>query len=310
MQVIHGWRGAPDSVRGGSIAIGNFDGVHRGHLAVLDVALRAARRRGFPAGAMIFEPHPRQFFQPGKPLFRLTPLDIKLRLLGNYGLDFTAVIAFDAELAGLPADAFAEKVLAEAFAPMVVVTGYNFFFGKNRGGDPAALRRFGAELGFAVETVAPAGDSGEIFSSTRVRELLAEGDVRGAGAMLGRNWRVSGVVQPGAGRGTGLGFPTANIGMEAAQALKHGIYAVRVHVGGAAHGGAAYLGPRPTFDNGAPVLEVFLLDFQGDIYGQEIEVEFVDFIRGDGKFRSAESLSEQMARDCAQARKILSQRDL
>ncbi|MDZ4792233.1 MAG: bifunctional riboflavin kinase/FAD synthetase [Hyphomicrobiales bacterium] len=306
MDVVRGWREAPSSVRGGALAIGNFDGVHRGHQAVLDVAISGAREQGLPAGAMVFEPHPRQFFQPGKPIFRLTPLDIKLKLFASHGLNFTVIIDFDEALANLSAADFATQVLAEALAPSLVVTGYDFFFGKGRGGNPAILRQLGADLGFAVETVAPAGDSGEIFSSTRVREMLAEGDARGTTHILGRCWRVSGVVKPGAGRGAGLGFPTANIDLEEGQALKHGIYAVRVHRDSEAFDGAAYLGPRPTFDNGAPVLEVFLLDFSGDLYGCAIEVEFVDFIRGDGKFRSGESLSEQMAKDCARAREILS----
>lgn len=306
MKVVHSWRDTPDSLRGAALAIGNFDGVHRGHQAVLDLAISAARERGVPAGAMVFEPHPRQFFQPNKPIFRLTPLDIKLKLFASHGLNFTVIIDFDEALANLLAADFAAQVLAEGFAPSLVVTGYDFFFGKGRSGNPAVLRGLGAELGFAVETVAPAGDSGEIFSSTRVREMLAEGDPRGAAHILGRWWRVSGVVQPGAGRGAGLGFPTANIHLEEGQALKHGIYAVRVHRKADVFNGAAYLGPRPTFDNGAPVLEVFLLDFSGDLYGSTIEVEFIDFIRGDGKFRSAESLSEQMAKDCARAREILS----
>ncbi len=306
MQIVRGWRDAPGAVRGGALAIGNFDGVHRGHQAVLDVAKRGARERAIAAGAMVFEPHPRQFFQPGKPIFRLTPLDLKLELFAAHGLDFAVVIDFDAGLAELSAADFASKILADGFSPALVVTGYDFFFGKGRGGNPTILRELGAALGFDVETVQPAGDSGEIFSSTRIRELLAEGDVKGAAHMLGRYWRVKGVVKPGAGRGAGLGFPTANIDLENGQSLRHGIYAVRVHRGGDAFDGAAYLGPRPTFDNGAPVLEVFLLDFSGDLYNQEIGVEFVDFIRGDGKFRSAESLSEQMARDCAKAREILS----
>ncbi len=306
MQVVRGWRDAPESVRGGALAIGNFDGVHRGHQAVLDMAIRGARERGIAAGAMVFEPHPRQFFQPGKPIFRLTPLDLKLELFAAHGLQFALVIDFDEALAGLSAADFARQVLADGFSPALVVTGYDFFFGKGRGGNPAILRELGSSLGFDVETVAPAGDSGEIFASTRIRELLAEGDVRGAAHILGRFWRVKGLVKHGAGRGANLGFPTANIDLEEGQALRHGIYAVRVYRDGDVFHGAAYLGPRPTFDNGAPVLEVFLLDFSGDLYGRHIEVEFVDFIRGDGKFRSAESLAEQMARDCAKAHEILS----
>ncbi|MDX2264957.1 MAG: bifunctional riboflavin kinase/FAD synthetase [Hyphomicrobiales bacterium] len=305
MEILHGWRNTPERMRGGAIAIGNFDGVHRGHQEVLAQARAFALALGKPSGAMIFEPHPRAYFQPGQPMFRLTPLEAKLALLAEQGLDFTAVIPFERTLAEMPAEDFARTVLADGFSPRRVVVGYDFFFGKGRGGNAASLTEMGVGLGFSVHTAAPVGGEGEIFSSTRIRELLAEGDVRGASAMLGRNWRARGEVKRGAGRGTGLGFPTANIDLEPGQALRHGIYAVFVHVDGATHQGAAYLGPRPTFDDGAPVLEVFLLDFSGDLYGRPMEVEFVAFIRGDGKFKSAEALSAQMERDCAAARAIL-----
>lgn len=305
MEVHHGWRDVPHSFKGGCFAIGNFDGVHRGHQAVLAAAKEIALEAGIAAGAMLFEPHPRKFFQPEKPLFALTPLQRKLELFAENGMDFAAVLPFDAELASLSADAFASEVLVCAFAVGHVTTGYDFFFGKGREGNPARLRELGAKHGFGVTIVEAIGDSGEIFSSTRIRELLAEGDVAGAADMLGHRWRVSGVVESGAGRGTGLGFPTANLRLDRDQALHHGIYAVRVRVNGAHYDGAAYLGTRPTFDAGAPLLEVFLFDFDGDLYGKEIEVEFVDFVRADAKFRSGTDLAAQMQADCAKAKAIL-----
>jgi riboflavin kinase/FMN adenylyltransferase len=196
-------------------------------------------------------------------------------------------------------------VLVEALGVSHVVIGYDFFFGRNRGGTPETMRQAGETLGFGVTIVAPVADAGEAFSSTAVRLKLAQGDVTGAAHGLGRRWRVRGKVVGGAKRGTGLGFPTANIPLAKGTALAHGIYAVRTYIDGKEIDGAAYLGTRPTFDNGMPVLEVFLFDFDGDLYGREIEVEFVDFIRDDRKFDSAEALKAQMEDDCAVARKLL-----
>lgn len=304
MEVLHGWREIPKKLKGASLAIGNFDGVHRGHRAVLDAA-KVAAPPGAPVGAMIFEPHPRKFFQPNKPLFQLTPLSRKLELLASRGLDVAAVLTFDAELAGLSAESFVHDVLVEGFDITHATTGYNFFFGKQRQGNPAALKALGETYGFGVTIVEAAGHSGEIYSSTRVREMLAEGDVAGAAAMLGTWWQVEGVVEAGAGRGSGLGFPTANIRLAEGQSLSHGIYAVGVGIDGERHDGVAYLGTRPTFDSGAPLLETFLFDFNGNLYGRTITVEFVDFVRPDAKFRSGTDLAAQMRADCEKALQIL-----
>ncbi len=304
MEIVHGWRDVPAALKGASLAIGNFDGVHRGHRAVLDVAKRAVGP-GVPIGAMVFDPHPRKFFQPGKPLFQLTDLNRKLELLADQGLDLVALLSFEASLAGLSAENFVHEVLVEGYAISHATIGYNFFFGKGRQGNPGVLRALGETYGFGVTVIEAAGTSGEIFSSTRVREMLAEGDVAGAADMLGAWWQVEGVVESGAGRGTGLGFPTANIRLAEGQSLRHGIYAVRVGVDGAWHDGAAYLGTRPTFDAGAPLLETFLFDFDGNLYGRTIKVRFVDFVRPDAKFRSGTDLAAQMRADCEKAQAIL-----
>jgi riboflavin kinase / FMN adenylyltransferase len=305
MKIIRGWHDVPPGLKGAAFAIGNFDGVHRGHRAVLDAACMAARDAGCPSGVMVFEPHPRKFFQPDKPFFLLTTLERKLQLFAAHRMDIAAVIPFDAELSSLGAEDFARAVLAGAFGIRHAVTGFDFFFGKGREGTPAKLRHFGETYGFGVTIVEAVGDSGEIFSSTRIRELLAEGNVAAAAEMLGYWWKVSGPVESGAGRGTGLGFPTANIRLERDQALGHGIYAVRVHVGNSGHDGAAYLGTRPTFDDGPPLLEVFLFDFVGNLYGRKIDVEFIGFVRPDAKFRSGTDLAAQMQADVAKAREIL-----
>jgi riboflavin kinase/FMN adenylyltransferase len=295
----------PPAARGGAYAIGNFDGVHRGHQALLRAAKEQAAALGGPAGVILFEPHPREHFQPDKPHFRLTPLKRKLELLDGFGVDVAVVLAFDAALAALTARGFIERILVKGLAARHVVIGYDFRFGKDRTGDGELLRRAGSELGFGLTVVAPAGEAGRVFSSGAVRAALARGDVADAGRLLGHWWRVSGEVIGGFKRGTGLGFPTANIALPAGTALAHGIYAVRVHAQGQVYAGAAYLGTRPTFDDGAPMLEVFLLGFEGDLYGRQIAIELIGFVRGDDKFASIEALKEQMARDCAQAQAML-----
>jgi riboflavin kinase/FMN adenylyltransferase len=305
MDVVRGWHEVPQHVKGGSLAIGTLDGVHRGHRAVLDAAKAKARLGGIRAGAMIFEPYPRKYFQPQKSFFRLTPLARKLELLSECGLDFTAVIPFDKTLAELTAPEFVRQVLAEGFAVRHASVGYNFFFGKGRGGNPGVLAEEGRIHGFGVTVVEAQGAAGDMFSSTRIRELLAQGDVSAAAEMLGSWWRISGVIEGGAGRGTVMGFPTANIRLEEGVTLMHGIYAVHAYLDGQKLRGAAYLGTRPTFDAGLPLLEIFLFDFEGDLYGKTLEVEFIDFIRNDLKFRSMEALAVQIADDCAKAKDIL-----
>jgi riboflavin kinase/FMN adenylyltransferase len=305
MRVLKGITGVPPEARGAGLAIGNFDGVHRGHQALLQVAKDYAQKLGGAAGAIVFEPHPREFFQPDKPLFRLTPLDRKLQLLEDFGLDLCVVLTFDAELAELSAQDFIGKILVEALGVRHVVIGYDFHFGSKRAGSPDTMQAAGAVRGFGVTVVPQAAEAGEVFSSNAIRAELAQGDVQGAARMLGHWWRVAGTVTGGAKRGTGLGFPTANITLAPATALAHGIYAVRVYLDGAVHAGAAYLGTRPTFDDGAPVLEIFLLNFDGDLYGRRIDVEFIDHLREDLRFDNVDALKAQMAKDCARAAEIL-----
>jgi riboflavin kinase/FMN adenylyltransferase len=305
MIVVHGIDDVPAAARGGVLAIGNFDGVHRGHQALIAGAIGEGKRLGVPAGAIVFEPHPREFFQPDKPHFRLTPLARKLALLEELGLDVAVVVRFDAALAGLTAEAFIERVLVQGLGVRHVVVGYDFRFGKGRTGDPETLQRAGAAHGFGATVVAQVAEAGEVFSSSAIRAELAQGDVAGAAEMLGHWWRVAGTVVGGAKRGTGLGYPTANLVLPTGTALAHGIYAVRVYVDGGRLDGAAYLGTRPTFDDGEAVLEVFLFDFDGDLYGRQIEVEFIGFVRADAKFANATALQEQMGKDVERARQIL-----
>lgn len=305
MDTIYQYHDVPAQLKGCSLAIGNFDGVHRGHQEVLSTAMNEATKHGIPSGVMAFEPHPRVFFQPQRHLFRLTSLDAKLELFSTLGLDFSAVMPFNADMAALDAEEFVAKVLVEGFGVRHVVTGFNFFFGKGRGGNPQVLTELGKKYGFGVSTIEVQGEAGDRFSSSRVRELLQEGDPRGAAEMLGYWWRIQGTVTGGAQRGTWLGFPTANITLKNSEEFHHGIYAVRVYIDGTVHHGAAYLGTRPTFDDGHPVLETFLFDFDQDIYGQEILIELIEFIREDIRFKDEASLKENMHKDCEKAKSIL-----
>ena len=305
MDIVRVWRDVPPELRGAALAIGNFDGVHRGHQEVLGEAIRIAKREGRRSGAVIFEPHPRQFFTPERPFFRLTPLPLKLELLAAVGLDQTFVLDFNRELAGLSAEAFAGEVIAGGLGASHVVVGHDFAYGKGRSGTTEELARLGKHLGFGVDVVAPVGAGGTTFSSSRIRDHLRAGEASEAAEQLGYWWRVRGEVGEGAGRGKGLGFPTINLSLEPGQEVRHGIYAMRVHLDGTRYHAAGYVGARPTFGAGETVLEAYLLDFAGDLYGAEVEAEFIAFLRPDATFGSAEELSAQMSQDCDRARAML-----
>jgi riboflavin kinase/FMN adenylyltransferase len=305
MQTIDGYAAMPPESRGAVLAIGNFDGVHRGHQKLLALVREVAARRGAKPGVIVFEPHPREFFKPDVPHFRLTDIARKRELLARYGMALTVVLPFDAALAGLSADAFARRVLVDGLGVAHVVVGYDFHYGKGRAGTPETLRLAGAALGFEVTVVDQVADGGEVISSSAVREALAQGSIRRATTLLGHRWMVSGEVVGGAHRGTGMGYPTANVALHRGTALAHGIYAVEVRFDGAWHAGAAYLGTRPTFDNGDALLETFLLDFDGNLYGKTIDIAFVDFIRGDRKFADMAALVAQMDVDVAKVRAVL-----
>lgn len=307
MDILQSFEHVPEGLRRAVIAIGNFDGVHRGHQAVLGRAKAVARELHAKVGVMLFDPHPRTFFQPDKTLFALTPMALKLDLLKALGIDLAVVLPFDRSLASLTAEDFIVKVLVEGLGVVHVVVGYDFNFGQGRAGTPDLLKVEGAERGFSVTVVAPEGEGKTAFSSSSVRALLREGDVEKAARQLGYWWRVRGVVIGGAGRGHGLGFPTANITLAAGQELAYGIYAVRVYLTRECIAGAAYLGTRPTFDNGEAVLEVFLFDFDRDIYGSQIEVEFLRRIRDDERFESPDALSAQISKDCNEAQQVVAE---
>ena len=294
-----------DGLCGAVVAIGNFDGVHRGHRAVIGAAMKRAKALGRPAAVMTFEPHPRAFFKPGEPLFRLTDEAAKLRLLASTGLDGAVVLTFDAALAGLTAEEFVSQILVERFAVSGAVIGFNFHFGMNRAGSPDFLMAQGKKYSFAVEVVPRFEDNGRPVSSGPIRDALAAGNVRLADEFLGYPWFVTGVVIHGDKRGRELGFPTANIRLDSACALRHGIYAVRVNVDGRHYDAVANFGRRPMFDTGAVLLEIFLFDFSGDLYGRKLDVAFIEWIREERMFEGTAALITQMKEDSRLAREAL-----
>ena len=291
-------------LNGAVVAIGNFDGVHRGHRAVIAAARARALALGRPAAALTFEPHPRSFFRPQEPLFRLTDERAKLRLFAATGLAGAIVLRFDAALAEPAPEDFIADILLRRLGIAGAAVGFDFRFGKNRTGTPDVLAAEGARRGFAVDIVPAVEIEGRRISSGVIREALAAGHIAEANELLGYPWFVSGDVVHGDKRGRNLGYPTANLRLDPACALKHGIYAVRVGVGvgGRRHDGVASFGRRPMFDVGTVLLEVFLFDFSGDLYGQTIDVAFIDWIRHELSFDTVADLVRRMDEDSRLAR--------
>jgi len=296
----------PAHLRGGIVALGNFDGFHLGHQAVVGRAIARARADGRPAIVATFDPHPKRYFQPQSGHFRLTTLDQRARLVAEAGADAMLVFQFDAALAGLSARAFAERQLGAIIGAGGVVTGNDFTFGKGREGDVATLAGLGAELGYSAEVVEPVTLDGETVSSSRIRHYLREGDPRGAARLLTRPFAIQGPVQHGAKLGRTLGYPTANMDLANYLRPAYGIYAVRGRLAdGRVLDGVANLGIRPSFDPPEELLESFFFDFEGDLYGEVIEVSLIDFLRPEAKFDSLEALKLQMDADAAAARGAL-----
>ena len=310
-QLITGLSALPAELARPIVAIGNFDGVHRGHQSVLAAAEATAEAvdgRRAPRVALTFEPHPRTHFRPATPLFRLTPMAAKARLIAAAGFDAMLVIPFDASLANMSAEDFVREILVERLGIAGATVGWDFHFGHKRLGSPAFLAEAGARHGFPVEIVTEFDDEGgEPISSSRVRAALETGELALANGLLGYRWFVTGQIVDGDKRGRTLGFPTANMRLPPDCRLCHGVYAVEFIVDGTIRQGVANYGRRPQFDNGAAVLETFVLDFSGDLYGREVEVRFISYLRPELKFPSVEALIAQMSLDCNEARAVLAQ---
>jgi riboflavin kinase / FMN adenylyltransferase len=305
---IHDALDAPthaDGLRGAVVAMGNFEGVHRGHRAVIAMAVSRARSLGRPAAALTFEPHPRAFFKPDEPLFRLTDEAAKLRLFAATALDGAIVMKFDDALAALEPHAFIKQVLIDRLAVSGVAVGFDFHFGHARSGTPAYLKEEGDLRGFHVDIVPALLDDGRRISSGAVRDALAAGRADEAAELLGYPWFVTAKVVHGDRRGRELGYPTANLRLDPGCDLRHGVYAVRVEVDGRRLDGVANFGRRPMFDTGVVLLEVFLFDFTGDLYGHTLDVAVIAWIRPEFEFDTVDDLIRRMDEDCRIAQMAL-----
>jgi riboflavin kinase / FMN adenylyltransferase len=298
----------PHGLEGAVYAIGNFDGLHLGHQAVIRRAVAIAKEKAAPSALLTFEPHPADFFTGRPVVFRLTPPQEKAQICERLGLAGLVLFRFDASLAQMSAEDFIAKILVARLRAGAVVVGWDFHFGKGRAGSPATLAEAGKIYGFGVEIVAKVEDDTGAVSSSTIRKALERGDLAAAAAGLGRNYSVSGQVISGQRLGRTLGVPTANIALEPTNRLAHGVYAVVARVDGRAFPAVASFGTRPTVDDGPPLLEVHLLDFDGDLYGREMQVEFIERIRDELKFDSLPLLVAEMARDKERARALLAEK--
>ncbi len=307
MHLIDGWRDLPPEAKGAALALGNFDGVHRGHRQVIAAAARAAAL-GAPLGVITFTPHPRRWFSPTSAPFQLTSAGQLGRILDGLGVDRLYSLPFDAEMAALSDEAFARQVIVDGLGARHVAAGFDVTFGAGRTGSPQLLQDYGQRFGFGVSIADPVADAqGRKCSSSAVREALRAGDTARAAELLGRPFSIEGVVVHGAKLGREMGFPTANIALEDYVRPAYGIYAARTRLAdGREVPSIAYIGVRPTVLDGLEErLEVFLLDFDEDLYGQTLEVDLVTWLRGDAKFDTLEEMIEQMNRDVEQTRRLL-----
>jgi riboflavin kinase/FMN adenylyltransferase len=296
---------SPPALAGATVALGNFDGLHRGHQHLIALARNAALTSGRPSAVLTFEPHPRTWFNPQNPVFRLTPEPVKLALLEQLGLNGAFVQSFGEALAALSPEEFVRLLLVERLGVGEVVAGHDFHFGRGRSGNPERLAALCAAAGIPCTVVPAVSEAGQNISSSLIRRFLEEGRAADANHLLGYRWFVRGVVQHGDKRGRGLGYPTANLRLTDDCRLRHGIYAVRVRVDDRIHDGVASFGRRPTFDDGAPLLEAHLFAFADNLYGSTIDVEFVGWIRGEERFESVEALIVRMDLDSREARDLL-----
>lgn len=306
LKVIHHWKDLADADRGAAVALGNFDGVHRGHQRVIAQAAKGAQQHGCPLGVISFEPHPRRLFQPDQPAFRLMTPHQQAGALEDLGVDRFYVLNFDYEMASLTDREFVETVLVKGLGVRHVAVGFDISFGKGRTGSPEAMKAYGEELGFTVSVADPVGAGGEKFSSTAVREALRDGNPEAAAAILGRPFAIEGVVRRGKQLGRELGFPTANVMLGDYVVPKFGVYATRTRLpDGREIAGASSIGVNPTTGEEEPRLEVWLFDFDEDLYGQQIETDLIAFLRPEEKFESVEIMVDQIRRDEATARSLL-----
>jgi riboflavin kinase/FMN adenylyltransferase len=306
MERLPGDRPIPAGFRGGVVALGNFDGFHVGHQAVVGRALARARAEGRPALVATFDPHPARLFRPDAPPFLLTSIDQRMRLFEAFGVDGALALPFDRAMAAVTPEQFIAEWLRDHIGAAAAVTGWDFTFGKDRAGNTEALATLGARHGIAAETVAPVEARGAVASSTRIRAHLREGDMAEAARLLTRPYTIEGIVQHGDKLGRTIGYPTANLALGDYLRPAYGVYAVRGRLAdGRIVEGAANCGIRPQFDPPKELLEPYFFDFAGDLYGQPLGVELIERLRPEAKFDGLDALVAQIDVDCAKARQIL-----
>jgi len=304
MRIVRGLASVPPDAGPSAVALGTFDGVHLGHRAILGTALTRAREVGIEAVACTFDPHPMEVLQPDRAPRPITPLDERLQLIGETGVDAVVVLAFTRELAAVEPEAFVKDVLLDRLHAREIVVGYNHSFGRGARGDARLLEALAGRLGFLAHVVPPMTVDGEAVSSTGIRAALQRGDVAGAARGLGRPYAIRGTVTSGAGRGRTLGFPTANIAPDRPLLVARGVYRGLVVVEGRGHAAVVNVGVRPTFGETALAVEAHLLDFAGDLYGRGVRLDFLERLRDEMRFASVEDLKAQVARDIAAARGV------
>ena len=310
MRVLRHWTGLNAADRGAAVVIGNFDGVHKGHCAVIGEAHALAQGAGKKLAVLTFEPHPRSFFRPDDPPFRLTQLRLKARYIAELGVDLLFVARFDAEFAARSAEGFVAEVLERGLGASHVITGYDFVFGHKRTGNAVLLERLAQRHHYRYTAISPvAAESGEVYSSTQIRNYLQTGRPADAARLLGRNWEIEGRVEGGRKLGRTIDFPTANVRLAEYLQPAMGVYAVRAGIDEGSrtvwHDGVANFGNRPTVDGKSVWLEIHLFDFDGDLYGKHLRVAFIEFLRAEMKFPGLDALKAQIAKDGARAREIL-----
>ena len=310
MRVLRHWTGLSAADRGAAVVIGNFDGVHKGHSAVIGEARAIARQAGVKLAVLTFEPHPRSFFRPHDPPFRLTQLRLKARYIEELGVDLLLVARFDAALAARSAENFVAEVIGKGLGASHVITGYDFVFGNKRSGNAVLLERLAKAHGYRYTAISPvAAESGEVYSSTQIRAYLQSGRPADAARLLGRVWEIEGRVEGGKKLGRTIGFPTANVRLAEYLQPSMGVYAVRAGIDEGAETlwreGVANFGNRPTVDGKSVWLEIHLFDFNGDLYGKHLRVAFLEFLRPEMKFAGLDALKAQIAQDSARAKEIL-----
>ena len=305
MKVYRDYAFSREDFRRPVLTIGSYDGLHRGHQEIIRRVIERARERDGEALMLTFEPHPAKILRPEQPLPLITPYRKKVALLEEMGMDGVIILPFDEGLSRMSAEEFIREIIHGKIGPELIIVGYNFTFGHNREGTPSTLREWGKGLGFEVEVVSPLKEGPEVVSSTRIRELITEGRVKEANSLLGREFLIIGQVVRGKGRGRGMGFPTANIEPEQELLPARGVYAALVSWGEGTRYGVVNIGMRPTFGEEDLTVEVYVLNYRGDLYGKELKLGLVDRLRGEKAFSSAEELSRQIALDKERAEQIL-----